>query len=100
MSDYGSTCCESKQLFDEKDPDDTVDYEFKWAPFLGDDEIATSVFLLPDGLTEVSSQNTATTATIMVSGGTPCGVYRITNRITTSGGRAKDWTISIRVKEQ
>ncbi len=101
MSDYGSnSCCPSVEIFDEKDPDATLDYQFNWAPSLEDDEISTSVFLLPDGLTEVSSQNTATTATIIVSGGSPCGVYRITNRITTIAGRVEDKTIYIRVKER
>jgi hypothetical protein len=101
MSDYGSSsCCDGAQIiFDEKDPDATLDYQFNWAPYLEDDEIATSAFLLPDGLTEVSSQNTATAATIFVSGGNPCGIYRITNRITTAAGRAQDRTIYIRVRD-
>jgi hypothetical protein len=57
-------------------------------------------FLLPDGLTEVSSSNTTTTATIFVSGA-ECGrTYRITCRYTTAGGRTRDKTIRVIGREQ
>ena len=99
MSDYGSCCSDTYQIFDEKDPDATLDYQFNWASELQEDLIDTSTFLLPDGMTEVSSSNTDQTATIFVSGGTPCRVYRITNRITTLGGRSMDQTIYIKIRE-
>jgi hypothetical protein len=83
----------------EKGPSDTEDYPFNWSGKLDGDTISTSTFLLPDGLTEVSTSNTDTTATIFVSGGSACITYRITNRITTAGGRTWDKTIRVRVSE-
>jgi hypothetical protein len=100
MSDYGSHTSRSVQIFAEKDPDATEDYAFNWASWLDGDVIESSIFLLPDGLTEVSSSFTSSKATIFVSGGSACGVYRITNRITTTGLRTQDKTIYIRIKEQ
>jgi hypothetical protein len=99
MSDYSSTCCDKDYQVFEKDPDATLDYRFNWSAWLSGDEIATSSFLLPDGLTEVSSSNTALTATILVAGGTSCQRYRVTNRITTVAGRVTDRTVVIAVKE-
>jgi len=79
----------------EIDPDATVDYVFALAADLDGDTISTVTFLLPDGLTEVSSSNTDTTATIFVSGAARCGYYRITCRYTTVGGRTQDKTIRV-----
>ena len=79
----------------EQDPDDTLDYPFDWAPKLAGDTIATSTFLLPDGGTQVSASNTATDAVIFLTG-VPCDrIIRLTNRVTTAGGRSMDWTIRI-----
>ena len=100
MNDYCTPQRRSQDIFAEKDPDSTIDYEFKWGAFLDGDTIDASVFLLPDGLTQVSSSLTDSTARIFVSGGT-CGcVCRITNRITTAGGRVHDKTIKIAIREQ
>lgn len=98
--DYGSSSSSCGAPDYEKDPDSTLDFAINWSPILDGDTIATSSFLLPDGLTEVSSSNTTTTATIFVSGGSACRTYRITNRVTTAGGRTWDRTIRVRVKEQ
>lgn len=81
-----------------KDPDSTEDYQFNWAPKLDGDTIIASTFLLPDGLTSVSTSNTTTTATIFVSGGSQGRVYRITNRVTTAGGRTWDRTMRVLVR--
>lgn len=82
----------------EKDPDATIDIPFNWALDLDGDTISTSQFLLPDGLTSVSTSNTTTTATIFVSGGAEGRVYRVTNRVTTAGGRTWDKTKRVLVK--
>lgn len=100
MSDYGSCFDPCSPPDFEKDPDATEDYEFLWGPDLNGDTIATSTFLLPDGMTQASSSNTDTTATIFVSGGSRGVTYRVTNRITTAGGRTRDKTIRIKVSEQ
>lgn len=94
--DYTSTCGPADY---EKDPDSTVDYPFNWVPVLDGDTISTSTFLLPDGLTSVSTGNTTSSATIFVSGGSAGRIYRITNRITTAGGRTFDKTIRVKVSE-
>lgn len=100
MSDYGMCSSNAAPLFGEKDPDDVIDYEFNWGPWLRDDEVISAEFLLPDGLTEVSSSFSSTRCQILVGGGIRGRVYRITNRVTTVGGRTKDQTIRIRVVER
>jgi hypothetical protein len=101
MSDYCNGSGQSSvDIFAEKDPDATTDFQFNWSSWLDGDEIDSTDFLLPDGLTEVSSSNTTTTATVFVSGGRRGGVYRITNRISTVGGRTQDKTIYIRIADQ
>lgn len=100
MSDYGITC--EPVIADYiKDPESTTDFPgaFNWAVQLNGDTISSSTFSLPDGLTSVSTSNTDTAANIFVSGGSPGGVYRITNRIVTDGGRTWDKTIYVLVQE-
>lgn len=93
MSDYGANpvCVPDYEI----DPDATDDFTFYLASELEGDTIDTVVFVLPDGLTQVSASNTQTTATIFVSGA-DCGrTYRITCRYTTAGGRSRDKTIRV-----
>lgn len=99
MSDYGAepNCLAPDYV---KDPDETIDFPFNWKPELYGDTIFTSTFLLPDGLTQVSTSNTTNTATIFVSGGSTGQTYRITNRIVTIGGRTFDRTINVLVQER
>lgn len=101
MIDYGCSSITSRYTADfEKDPDETSDFDFNWSPEMNGDSILTSTFVLPDGLTQVSSSNTDSVVTIFVSGG-DCGrLYRVTNRITTTLGRTRDKTIYIRIREQ
>lgn len=82
----------------EKDTDATLDYSVDWGPWLGDDTISSSVWLLPEGaeLTIASQSNTATTATVWLSGGVLNKLYLVTNRINTVGGRVDDRTLFIR----
>lgn len=100
MSDYGDDVSDSCPPDFIKDPDSTEDYAFYWVMDLDGDTISTSTFLLPDGLTEVSSTNDDTKTQIFVSGGTSGQTYRITNRIVTSGGRTFDKTIRILIRER
>lgn len=83
-----------------KDPDAILDYAVDWATWLGSDTIATSAWVVPSGITEVSDTNTSTVAVIWLSGGTAGSTYNIVNRITTAGGRTEDRTIVIRVQER
>ncbi|HEY6244550.1 MAG TPA: hypothetical protein VIX17_11410 [Pyrinomonadaceae bacterium] len=53
-----------------KDPNETKTFGVNWAPYLGDSlTIASSSWILPPGVTEVSSGHTDTLTTIKVSGG-------------------------------
>lgn len=99
MNDYG-ICNPSPAPDFVKDPDDTIDLPFNWVGFLDGDTIDTSTFLLPDGLTSVSENNTTLTATIFVRGGDAGRMYRVTNRVTTAGGRQKDRTQYVLVEEE
>ena len=82
-----------------KDPNATLDYSFDWGPYLTPlaDTIVLVEWVLTAGLTKVSQSNTATTATVFVSGGVLDEVETLTCRITTAGGRIDDRTISLNI---
>lgn len=82
-----------------KDPNATLDYSFDWGPYLTPlgDTITLVEWVLSTGLTKVSQSNTATTATVFVSGGVLDEVETLTCRITTAGGRIDDRTISLNI---
>lgn len=93
--DYGSYVNGSGPADYELDPDATEDFTFNLAAELDGDTIASVDFVLPDGLTEVSSSNTTLTATVFLTDA-ECGVtYRVTCRYTTAGGRTRDKTIRV-----
>jgi len=83
-----------------KDPNAILDYAVDWSRWLAGDTIAVSAWIAPDGLTKVSETNTATKATVWLSGGTAGQTYTVTNRITTAGGRTEDRSFTIRVEER
>jgi hypothetical protein len=83
-----------------KDPNAVLDYTIDWARWLAGDQIATSEWLVPPGLTKVADTKTAASATVWLSGGTPSESYIVTNRITTAGGRTEDRSFTIRVEER
>lgn len=83
-----------------KDPDAVLDYAVDWTLWLAGDEIATSDWTVPVGLTKVTDTNTATKATVWLSGGQAGQSYTITNRITTTGGRTEDRSITIKCAER
>lgn len=81
-----------------KDPDATLDYQRDWSAWLAaadDDTIVTSTWIVPDGLTKTDEANTATTATVWLSGGTAGLSYDVVNRIVTAQGRTDDRTLTI-----
>ena len=83
-----------------KDPSAVLDYEINWATWLDDDTISTSDWIVPVGITEHSSSNTTTTATIWLSGGTDGKSHEVTNRIVTAAGRTDDRTLTIKMKQR
>jgi hypothetical protein len=99
MSDYdeiGTPTCPADV---EKDPDATIKLTFHWAAQLAGETISTSDFVLPDGLTEGTNSGTGSIRATLVSGGSLDTKYRVTNRITTSGGRTLDQTKVVLVRE-
>lgn len=85
-----------------KDPNATLDYKFDWTSYLTpvSDTIANVTWVLATGLTLVSSSNTAMTATAFVSGGTAGQSLLLTCRITTSGGRTDDRSVTLLIVDR
>jgi len=86
-----------------KDPDAIKNYSLnygnKWLET--GETISTSEWTVPSGITEKNSGNTATIATIELSGGTAGSSYKLLNRIVTTGGSlegyTRDFTLIVRV---
>ncbi len=83
-----------------KDPDAVLDYGFDWSRWLNGDEIDTSEWILDEGITKDSDENSATRTTIWLSKGTAGESYTITNRITTKAGRIDDRSFTLLLKER
>lgn len=90
-----------------KDPDEVLDFVRDWSAALEGDSIDTSQWL-PVGFTPGAdgaiaigtSSSTATTATVWLSGGVDGEDYALTNRITTTGGRTFDHTLTFLIREK
>ena len=80
-----------------KDPNAVLDYAVDWSAWLISDTISSSSWTTPTGITQVTTSNTTTRATIWVSGGTVGESYTLVNRIVTAGGRTEDRSITITV---
>lgn len=83
-----------------KDPNEVLDYEVRWADRLESGEtITTSTFTVAEGDVVKDSQTiSGTTTKVWLSGGTngtPCVVL---NRIVTSAGRTYDQSVRIRIR--
>lgn len=89
------------QIF-QKDADAVLDYTVDWEDWLEDiaDTISASDWIVASGITEDSDSNTTTTATVWLSGGVEGSSYRVTNRITTVGGRTQDASIFIEIVQR
>jgi len=84
-----------------KDPDATLDFGFDWSDWLARGEtITASEWVVDDGITEESDENTTTVTKVWLSGGTVGETYEATNRVTTSAGRIDDRTLSVRIRER
>jgi len=83
-----------------KDPNAKLDYTVDWSSYLGSDTIDSVEWVVPDGITMESQEETESVATIWLSGGTAGTDYDVVCRITTVGGRIDDRTIVIKVREQ
>lgn len=88
-----------------KDPGATLDWSVDWAAgYLNGQTIADSQWsVLPDengGVLIAGSIMQPTHTGVMLSGGVPGSVYRITNRVTFSDGRIDERTLTVRVEER
>ena len=83
-----------------KDPNAVLDYSIDWTRWLAGDQIATSEWIIPSGLTKMADSKTSTSATVWLSGGSVGQSYTVTNRITTAAGRTEDRSFTIRVEER
>ncbi len=86
------------------DPEETKDYELDWSSVLEpiSDTISSSSWTLEakaatDGLSSVQETNTSDTTVIWLTGGEVENLYRLTNEITTAGGRTLHRTILLEV---
>lgn len=84
----------------EKDPDASLDYEFDWSAWLGEDNISSAVVQVSDGLTLGSNSSTNTKVTVWLSGGSKGKTYTVTCRILTTGGRTDDRSFRVKVMER
>lgn len=83
-----------------KDPNAILDYRFDWSTWLDNDTIAASTWIAPDGITVQSENETTTTATVWLSGGTLSRFYEVVNRVTTAGGRTDDRTLVVYIQDK
>ena len=87
-----------------KDPDAELDFTRDWSDWLTavGDTIATSTWTVPDDLVIGTNgqTNDAMTATVWIKGGTAGRIYRVTNRITTDGGRTDDRSFTLTVRHR
>jgi len=85
-----------------KDANAVLDYTLDWSQWLATgDDLATSTWTTTTGLVKDSDVLDAdNTTTVWLSGGTAGQTYVATNRITTTGGRTEDRSITVFVTER
>lgn len=85
-----------------KDPSDIIDHGIDWTEHLpADDTIATVAWSVePAGLTPGAQALVGNVASVWLSGGTAGTTYRVTCRVTTTGGRQMDRSALIFVTER
>ena len=79
-----------------KDQAAVLDYQIDWATWLSSDTINESIWLAP-GLTIDSESETTTATTVWLSGGSTGKTYKVTNNITTDGGRTDERSFTVSV---
>lgn len=95
MSETFQTDAYGKWIY--KDPSAALDYAVDWSDWLDTDTIASVAWTVPTGLTNDSSSETSTVATIWLSGGTVGNVYTVTCRVTTAASRVDERSFRIKV---
>lgn len=77
-----------------KDKDETTVLTVDWSDWLGAATISASTWATDDNVTIDSESETATVATVTISGD-PGGKSRLTNTLTASDGRVKQMTVNV-----
>ncbi len=84
-----------------KDPGERLDYTEYWSDYLVSPETISSVaWTLATGITQYSTSNSTTAATIWLTGGTHGEEYLVTCQITTTSGRIAERSIKLIVRNR
>jgi len=83
-----------------KTANEVLDYGVDWADWLGSDQISSSAWEVPAGITLSASENDATSAKAWLAGGTVGGDYAVRNRIVTNAGRTAERSFRVRIVER
>jgi hypothetical protein len=87
-----------------KDPGATVDHAIDWSAYLaGQTILASSWAIAPDEAGGVSVANDAaepTRTSVRLTGGRIGRLYRVSNRVTLSGGQVDERSFDMRVEER
>lgn len=88
-----------------KNPGASLDYSFDWSPYVAAGQtIAASRWKVlpvePGGVTALVNSFASTTALVELTGGVAGRVYRITNQVNFSDGRADERTVELRVEDR
>ena len=88
--------------FPPKDPDDVLDYDWDFAPWLpaGDTISAHTIIVASGDVAVNSASHTATTVTAWLSGGTVDTDAEVTARATTAQGRTVDRTSTVPIRQR
>lgn len=85
----------------EKDPYAQLDYSLDFSDYLPSGDTISSISVSADsGITVVSSTNTDTVATAVISGGTAGTIYNVEFRITTANALQDSRNFRIKVLEK
>lgn len=82
-----------------KSPSAILDYQVDWTAWIGSDTISSVCWVVPAGLTQVSTASTSACASIFLSGGSASALYAVTNKISTAGSRTNDRTFFVQVRD-
>jgi len=85
-----------------KDPDATLDYSIDWGPWLQNDIIQTSTWIVDSGISIVPASESFddTVTTVFLTGGSANEKYNVTNRIETQGSRTDERSFLVRVRDR
>ena len=83
-----------------KDPEAKLDYSVDWTRWLGDDDLASTAWVVPAGLYLAAQSNTTKVATVWLMSGTVGQSYQIKNSIQTAMGRIDERTFTLIVRNK